>query len=85
MIRNIDTKIAVARKPKESALMDEPNSFHAASLSLAPDGVALSFHTFVLSPNPFMVLLCNDRSRSLPSPPMCSGCRITSLWHERPP
>lgn len=33
MIRNIDIKMAVATKPKETAFMDVPKLFHGASLS----------------------------------------------------
>ena len=62
IIRNIDTKIAVATKPKEIAFMDVPKLFHGASLSIAPvwdvAGSELVYmsHGFDLSePSSFMV------------------------------
>jgi len=62
IIRNIDTKIAVATKPKEIAFMDVPKLFHGASLSITPvwDGagseLVYMFHGFDLSePSSFIV------------------------------
>lgn len=55
MIRNIETKIAVAAKPKEMAFMDVPMSFQDASRLVGSDGVGSPLHDFVLSPKPFMV------------------------------
>lgn len=49
MMRNMDTRIAVARNPKEIAFMDVPKSFQEASLSVVPDGVGFSLHNFGLS------------------------------------
>ena len=66
MMRNIDTKIAVATKPKEMAFMDVPKSFRDASLSVDSGGAGLELQSCGLSPNPFIVFFTANRIRIQP-------------------